>query len=64
MLIFWKQLHYKGTIRDRETLRRRPFVRFFTCEDDMSHEAPDDPLPEAVASGSEPLVVLCAMAGG
>ena len=46
------------------TKRRRPFVRFFACEQDLSHEPPDDPLPEAVASGAEPLLVVGAMAGG
>ena len=53
-----------GTIRDRATARRRPFVRFFACEEDLSHEPPDNPLPEAVASGREPLIVLGAIAGG
>jgi hypothetical protein len=54
----------RGTIRDRVTLRRRPFVRFFACERDLSHELPDAPLPEAVASGAEPLLIVGAMAGG
>ena len=53
-----------GTIRDRSTQRRRPFVRFFACERDLSHDAPDAPLPDAVASGSEPFLVVGAMAGG
>ena len=53
-----------GTIRDRVTLRRRPFVRFFACERDFSHDAPDVPLPDAVASGAEPFLVVGAMAGG
>ncbi len=53
-----------GTIRDRATLRRRPFVRFFACERDLSHDAPDAPLPDAVASGAEPLLIVAAMAGG
>ena len=53
-----------GTIRDRHTLRRRAFVRFFACESDLSHESPDDPLPEAVANGVEPLLIVGAMAGG
>ena len=53
-----------GTIRDPNTQRRRPFVRFFACEEDLSHSSPDDPLPEAVASGREPLHVVGAMAGG
>lgn len=54
----------RGTIRDQATQRRRPFVRFFACERDLSHELPDAPLPEAVASGAEPLLVVGAMAGG
>jgi hypothetical protein len=53
-----------GTIRDRATLRRRPFVRFFACQEDLSHEAPDAPLPAAVASGAEPFLIIGAMAGG
>jgi sulfur-carrier protein len=54
----------RGTLRDPATGRRRPFVRFFACEQDVSHEPPDAPLPEAVASGAEPLRVVGAMAGG
>jgi hypothetical protein len=54
----------RGTIRDHVTLRRRPFVRFFACEQDLSHERPDAPLPEAVASGAEAFLVVGAMAGG
>ena len=54
----------RGTIRGHTSHRRRPFVRFFACERDLSHEPPDDPLPEAVASGAEPLLVVGAMAGG
>jgi hypothetical protein len=54
----------RGTIRDQVTERRRAFVRFFACEQDLSHEPPDAPLPEAVASGAEPLLVVGAMAGG
>ena len=54
----------RGTIRDRVSLRRRPFVRFFACEEDLSHNPPDTPLPDAVALGAEPLVVVGAMAGG
>ena len=54
----------RGTIRDHVTKKRRPFVRFFACEQDLSHEPPDAPLPEAVASGSELLLVVGAMAGG
>ena len=53
-----------GTIRDRVSNRRRPFVRFFACEDDLSHEDPDALLPEAVATGREPLIIVGAMAGG
>jgi len=54
----------RGTIRDHVTQKRRPFLRFFACEEDLSHESPDALLPEAVASGKEPLVVLGAIAGG
>jgi molybdopterin synthase sulfur carrier subunit len=54
----------RGTIRDHVTQQRRPFLRFFACEEDLSHEPPDAPLPEAVVSGKEPLVVLGAIAGG
>lgn len=54
----------RGTIRDHVTLQRRPFLRFFACEEDLSHEPPDAPLPDAVASGKEPLIVLGAIAGG
>ena len=54
----------RGTIRGHTNQRRRPFVRFFACEQDLSHEPPDDPLPEPVASGVEPLLVVGAMAGG
>jgi molybdopterin synthase sulfur carrier subunit len=54
----------RGTIRAHTNQRRRPFVRFFACEQDLSHEPPDDPLPEAVATGAEPLLVVGAMAGG
>ncbi len=54
----------RGTIRDHVTLRRRPFVRFFVCEEDFSHESPDKLLPEPVAVGSEPLLIIGAMAGG
>lgn len=53
-----------GTVRDRATDRRRPFVRFFACREDLSHEPPDAPLPEPVVSGSEPFIVLGAIAGG
>jgi hypothetical protein len=54
----------RGTIRDHVTQRRRPYVRFFACELDLSHESPDAPLPEAVASGAEPFLVVGALAGG
>jgi hypothetical protein len=53
-----------GTIRDHVTHRRRPFVRFFACGQDLSHESPDTALPEAVTSGAEPLLIVGAMAGG
>jgi sulfur-carrier protein len=53
-----------GTIRDRATARRRPFVRFYACDTDLSHEEPDAPLPERVAHGEEPFMVVGAMAGG
>jgi sulfur-carrier protein len=54
----------QGTIRDHVTQQRRPFLRFFACEQDLSHESPDEPLPEAVASGKETLLVIGAIAGG
>jgi molybdopterin synthase sulfur carrier subunit len=54
----------RGTIRDQVTHARRPFVRFYACEQDLSHDSPDAPLPEAVATGTEPLLVVGAMAGG
>ncbi len=54
----------RGTIRDQVTLQRRPFLRFFACEEDLSHEPPDAPLPDAVASGAEPLIIIGAIAGG
>jgi len=54
----------RGTIRDHVTHRRRPFVRFFGCEQDLSHEPPDTPLPERIASGAEPFMVVGAIAGG
>jgi hypothetical protein len=53
-----------GTIRDHDGGRRRAFIRFFACEQDLSHEQPDDPLPEAVVTGAEPYLVVGAMAGG
>ena len=54
----------RGTIRDHVTQQRRPFLRFFACERDFSHEPPDAPLPDAVASGAEPFIVIGAIAGG
>jgi len=54
----------RGTIRDHATLQRRPFLRFFACEQDISHEPPDAPLPERVASGEEPFFIVGAIAGG
>ncbi|EIE99931.1 MoaD/ThiS family protein [Saccharomonospora glauca] len=54
----------RGAIRDHRTKRRRAFVRFFACEEDLSHQPPDTPLPTAVASGAEPLLIIGAMAGG
>jgi hypothetical protein len=53
-----------GTIRDYATQERRPFLRFFACAEDLSHELPDTPLPDAVVSGSEPFIILGAIAGG
>ncbi|HTR64662.1 MAG TPA: MoaD/ThiS family protein [Terriglobales bacterium] len=54
----------RGTIRDHDTLARRPFLRFFACEEDLSHQSPDAPLPDAVASGKEPFIIIGAIAGG
>ena len=54
----------RGTIRDHATQKRRPFIRFFACGEDWSHQSPDDPLPEAVATGKEPFLVVGALAGG
>ena len=54
----------RGTVRDQVTHERRAFLRFFACEQDLSHDSPEAPLPEAVASGAEPLLVVGAMAGG
>ena len=54
----------RGTIRDHVTQQRRPYVRFFACEEDLSHELPDAPLPRAVAIGAEPFLVVGALAGG
>jgi molybdopterin synthase sulfur carrier subunit len=61
------EAHYpvlRGTIREHDTLQRRAFLRFFACEEDLTHESPDTPLPEAVASGKEPFIVIGAIAGG
>ncbi len=54
----------RGTIRDQQTLVRRPFLRFFACQEDLSHDSPDTPLPGAVAEGREPLLIIGAIAGG
>ena len=54
----------QGTIRDHGTLQRRPFVRYYACKEDLSHEPPDTPLPEAITNGTEPLMIVGAMAGG
>jgi hypothetical protein len=54
----------RGTIRDQVTLQRRPFLRFFGCQADLSHDSPDAPLPDAIVQGKEPLIVLGAIAGG
>jgi hypothetical protein len=54
----------RGTIRDHDTAKRRPFLRFFACEEDLSHESPDSLLPESVAKGQEPFLVVGAIAGG
>ena len=54
----------RGTVRDHGTLRRRPFVRFFACKEDMSNDPPETKLPDAVVSGAEPLLIVGAMAGG
>lgn len=54
----------RGTIRDHDTQKRRAFLRFFACEEDLSHEPPDSPLPDAVVSGKEPFLIVGAIAGG
>ncbi len=54
----------RGTIRDHATHKRRPFIRFFACQEDLSHASPDDPLPRAVAEGGEAFLVIAAIAGG
>jgi sulfur-carrier protein len=53
-----------GTVRDHTTQQRRPLIRFFACENDLSHESPDAPLPPAIAAGTEPFIILGAIAGG
>jgi molybdopterin synthase sulfur carrier subunit len=61
------EAHYpmlRGTIRDHDTMQRRPFLRFFVCGEDWTHESPDAPLPEAIASGKEPFYIIGAIAGG
>ena len=64
----WVKAHpeeaLRGTLRDQTTQQRRPFIRFFACGEDLSHDSPADPLPARIASGSEPLLVVGAMAGG
>ena len=54
----------RGTVRDHVTQRRRPLVRFFACEEDVTHAAPDEPLPQAIATGAEPFLIVGAIAGG
>jgi molybdopterin converting factor small subunit len=54
----------RGTIRDHVTQKRRPFVRFYACQEDLSHESPDEPLPDAVVTGKEPFLIVGAIAGG
>ena len=54
----------RGTIRDHGTLQRRPFIRFYACKEDLSHEPPETPLPDAIVAGNEPLMIVGAMAGG
>ena len=54
----------RGTVRDHDTGRRRPLLRFFACQEDVTHDPPDTPLPEAVATGAEPLLIVGAIAGG
>jgi hypothetical protein len=54
----------RGTVRDHGTQQRRPFLRFFACQEDLSHQSPDDPLPDEVAAGREPLLIIGAIAGG
>ena len=54
----------RGTVRDHTTQRRRPLVRFFACEEDVTHDSPDEPLPQAIATGAEPFLIIGAIAGG
>ncbi len=54
----------RGTLRDQTTYQRRPFIRFYACQQDLSHDPVDNPLPEAIAAGKEPLLVIGAIAGG
>jgi hypothetical protein len=54
----------RGTVRDHATQRRRPLVRFFACEEDVTHDSPDEPLPDAIASGAQPFFIVGAIAGG
>ena len=54
----------RGTVRDHATQRRRPLVRFFACEEDVTHDSPDEPLPQAIATGAEPFLIIGAIAGG
>ncbi len=54
----------RGTIRDQVTQQRRPFLRFFACEEDLSHESPDSPLPQSISDGTEPFLIIGAIAGG
>jgi hypothetical protein len=54
----------RGTLRDHVTFQRRPFIRFFACSEDLSHDSPDTPLPEPIASGAEPFLIVGAIAGG
>ena len=54
----------QGTMRDHGTLKRRPFIRFFACKEDLSNDSPDTPLPDAIATGTEPFLIVGAMAGG
>lgn len=54
----------RGTLRDHDTLQRRPFIRFYACREDLTHQSPDTPLPEPILTGAEPLLIIGAMAGG